>query len=83
MANGSRNPGRATVNQIAEALELGDRAWDELLTSAGFTPLGKDDNSYVAGIITLVEDETVPIEVRDLFRAFAEGLSEIAYLVRR
>lgn len=83
MVNGSRNPGRSTVNQIAEALDLGDHAWDELLQSAGFTALGKEDNSYVAGIVSLVEDEKVPENVRDLFRGLAAGLSEIAYLCRR
>lgn len=83
MANGSRNPGRSTVNQIAEAFDLNDHDWDELLKAAGFTSLGKEDNSYVAGIVAIVEDQAVPETVRDLFRGLAAGLSEIAYLCRR
>lgn len=83
MASGDRNPGRATVNQLAEALDLGDHAWDELLVAAGFTPISKDDTSYIAGIVSLVEDEKVPENVRDLFRGLAAGLSEIAYMCRR
>lgn len=83
LSRGDRNPGRATVNAIAEALGLGDHAWDELLQAAGFTPIAKDDQSYVAGIVSLVEDDKVPENVRDLFRGLAAGLSEVAYLVRR
>jgi transcriptional regulator with XRE-family HTH domain len=69
LESGTRMPTREAVVKLADAMGLGDSERDALLASAGFMP-GRIESLFasepvLSEVLGLLQDRTVPAEVRD------------------
>jgi transcriptional regulator with XRE-family HTH domain len=69
LESGTRMPTRDAVSKLADAMLLGDSERDALLASAGFMP-GRIESLFasepvLSEVLVLLQDRTVPVEVRE------------------